>query len=89
MNTAMSTKRSFVSIRPHATSNSGYTLLAFIGGFVLMAIGFKLGLDFLAIIGFVPFTTALLYYNAMFWAKRYDNIQTPFWVRDISNNHYN
>lgn len=72
MNTAMSTKRSFVSDRSYSAPHTGYALLALVGGAILLAAGIKLNLTLVAALGFVPFATAFLYYNGMFWAKRID-----------------
>ena len=75
MNTAMSTKRSFVSNRyepSKSTSSTGnLPLFALIGGFAVMFVGIWLNQAWMAAIGFVSFISAGIYYNSMFWADMY------------------
>lgn len=79
MSTAMSTKRMVVSQQHEGVIGKNLSLIAFIGGFVLMVLGVMLNVTALAIIGFAAFATTLLYYNSMFWAKMYESgkMDTP------------
>lgn len=74
MSTAMSTKRLSVPQQGvESVSGKNLSLIAFIGGFVLMVVGIMLNVTVLAIVGFAAFATTLLYYNSMFWAKMYES----------------
>lgn len=69
MNTAMSSRRSYVEAS--AKESASPALFALIGGFVLMILGVMADVPVLMAVGFVPFVTAALYYNNMFWAGMY------------------
>ncbi len=74
MSSAMSTKRSFVSVRSEADTKVSYLpLVALIAGAVFLAFGIKLDSTALSIVGFVGFTASMLYYNSMFWARALRN----------------
>ncbi len=77
MNTAMSTKRTFVAPTPtprhEAATGTGTAVLGLIGGAILMAIAIMVDNNLLAGAGFVAFATGFLYLNGMFWAKFYDS----------------
>jgi fatty acid desaturase len=79
MSTAMSTKRSFVPAKHEAKSGVSLGILALAGGILLIAAGIALNASWAAVAGFVPFTTAAIYYNNLFWAKMYDSkkLQMP------------
>lgn len=73
MSTAMSTK-SFVSSREHAKpTGAGIGVAAFFGGLVLLILGVVLNQPWMAVVGFVPFASGMLYFNGMFWAKIIDS----------------
>lgn len=70
MNTAMSSKRVFEPATPHGKIGAtGLSIIAFVAGFLLMAAGIMENVAFLAAVGFVGFVGALMYWNAMFWAR--------------------
>ena len=76
MNAAMSSRRSFGSVRhgPVETSSvKSLPIVAFIGGFILLALGIKYDVTVLAAVGFIAFVTTLMYFNSMFWAKMFDS----------------
>lgn len=69
MSTAMSSKRSYVPAHEEASSKAkGTAFIALIAGAVFLAFGIKLDSTVLSIIGFVAFTSSMLYFNAIFWA---------------------
>ncbi len=71
--TAMSSRRSFETVGAHSkTSTTGLSIAAFLVGLILLVAGIRFDAAVLAVIGFVPFTATLLYWNARFWAKRID-----------------
>ncbi|MCD8349882.1 MAG: hypothetical protein LUC93_04640 [Planctomycetaceae bacterium] len=74
MSSAMSTKRSFVSVRSEVDTKTSYLpLIALISGALFLAFGIKLDSTALSIVGFVAFTASMLYYNSMFWARALKN----------------
>lgn len=69
MSTAMSSKRSFVPLHEESSSKAKLTaVIALIGGAIFLAFGIRLDSTVLSIIGFVGFTSSLLYFNSLFWA---------------------
>ncbi|MCD8140383.1 MAG: hypothetical protein LUE17_11505 [Planctomycetaceae bacterium] len=74
MSSAMSTKRSFVSVRSEVDSKFSYLpLIALLSGALFLAFGIKLDSTALSIVGFVAFTSSMLYYNSIFWARALKN----------------
>jgi fatty acid desaturase len=73
MSTAMSTKHFVSSREPARTGTNAISLVALFGGLALLVLGIALGQAWMAIVGFVPFITAALYFNGMFWAKIIDS----------------
>ncbi len=70
MDTAMSSKRVFEPVAPHGTIGAtGWSIIAFVAGIVLMAAGIMGDVAFLAAVGFIGFVSALMYWNAMFWSR--------------------
>lgn len=70
--TAMSTKRSFVSVRENAKEKGEHNVLALIAllaGALFLAVGIQIDSTFFAMVGFVGFTSGLLYLNAIFWSR--------------------
>ncbi|GEM_PF-3688698 len=70
--TAMSSRRTFESFAAPRAKKAGHTglpVLVFLVGLALLAAGIYANISVLAIIGFVPFTATLLYWNAMFWSR--------------------
>lgn len=69
MSTAMSSKRAYVPFHEETGSKAKTTaVIALIAGALFLAFGIKLDSAILSMIGFVGFTSALLYFNSMFWA---------------------
>jgi hypothetical protein len=76
MNTAMSTKRSFVSersaLKPVVKSSEvQISLYAFVAGILLLIIGVKADISALMIVGFFFTASAGLALNSLFWASHF------------------
>lgn len=82
MNTAMSTKRSFVSSRsasaPSFRRNEvTLALYALVAGIIMLVIGAQADIGILMIAGFFAAVSAGLALNSMFWARFYEKNGSP------------
>lgn len=69
--TAMSSKRTSISVREPIHNEINHNALAGFGlilGIVLLALGIKFDSAYLALPGFLAFAPSFLFLNTMFWA---------------------
>lgn len=59
-----------------------YSVIGFIGGFLVMVLGIMVGVPWLAAIGFVPMVVSFLFLNSMIWSKYLKNTSLSQMLRD-------
>lgn len=72
MNTAMSTKRTFISNREEVTPRSHevqYAVYALLAGLMVMIVGIQASINIFMVAGFFAAVCAGLALNSMFWAS--------------------
>lgn len=85
MNTAMSTKRTFISSRESAAPRKNELLYALVAGLVIMIVGIQANINILMVAGFFATVCAGLALNSMFWANYFTKHPEKLSMRKFNN----
>ena len=66
-------------ITPH---DRDYSIIGFIGGFLVMLVGIMTGVTWIAAVGFVPMVVSFLFLNSMVWNKYFQNTSIRKMLQD-------